>query len=165
MKVTEEAQLLSGNGTGQNLNGLVPQATSYAGGATGDSPIDTIRRAIHQVRLSEHTANGIVVHPDFLLEIDLIKDSEERYLLGSPIHGNQPRLWGLPVIATTAMASNEFLVGAFGSAAAIFDRQEAVIELSTEHADNFAKNMVSIRCEERIGMAVFQPEAFVTGSF
>src|SRR5690606_14089828 len=123
-----------------------PQAVSYAGGASGDTPIDTIRRAIKQVRQSEHEANGIVVHPDFLADIDLLKDDEGRYILGNPVNGNQPRLWGLPVVASTAMADDEFLVGAFGSAAAILDRQDAVIELSTEHADNFARNMVSIRC-------------------
>lgn len=165
LKVTEESQLLNGAGTGQNINGLIPQAVSYSGGASGDTPIDTIRRAIKQVRQSEHEANGIVVHPDFLADIDLLKDDEGRYILGNPVNGNQPKLWGLPVVASTAMADDEFLVGAFGSAAAILDRQDAVIELSTEHADNFAKNMVSIRCEERIGMAVFQPSAFVTGQF
>jgi len=165
LKVTEEAQLLAGNGTGQNLNGLIPQASTYSGGATSDTPIDTIRRAINQVRVSEHVANGIVVHPDFLMDVDLTKDAEERYILGSPVNGNQPKLWGLPVIATTAIDSGDFLVGAFGSAAAIADRWEAVVELSTENVDDFSKNMATVRCEERLGLLVFQPDAFVTGSF
>lgn len=165
LKVTEESQLLNGNGTGQNLHGLVPQASVYSGGASSDTPIDTIRRAILQVRQSEHEANGIVVHPDSLADWELQKDSEGRYILGNPVNGNQPKLWGLPVVASTAIDSGDFLVGAFGSAAAIADRWEAVVELSTENADDFSKNLATVRCEERLAMLVYQPNAFVTGTF
>ena len=37
--------------------------------------------------------------------------------------------------------------------------------ISTENADDFEKNMISIRCEERVALAVKRPEAFVTGAF
>ncbi len=37
--------------------------------------------------------------------------------------------------------------------------------ISTENADDFEKNMISIRCEERLALAVKRPEAFVYGSF
>jgi len=37
--------------------------------------------------------------------------------------------------------------------------------ISTENADDFEKNMISIRCEERLALAVKRPEAFIYGSF
>lgn len=41
----------------------------------------------------------------------------------------------------------------------------ATDDISTENADDFEKNMISIRCEERLALAVKRPEAFVYGSF
>jgi HK97 family phage major capsid protein len=57
------------------------------------------------------------------------------------------------------------LVGAFKLAATLFDREEAQILVSTENQDNFIRNMVTILCEERLGLAVTRPAAFVYGSF
>ncbi|ELR5846176.1 phage major capsid protein, partial [Salmonella enterica] len=64
---------------------------------------------------------------------------------------------------TQAMTQNNFLTGAFSMAAQIFDRMEIEVLLSTENEDDFVKNMVTIRAEERLAMTVYRPEAFVTG--
>ena len=62
------------------------------------------------------------------------------------------------------MAQNNFLTGAFNMAAQIFDRMDIEVLLSTENEDDFVKNMVTIRAEERLALAVYRPEAFVTGT-
>lgn len=61
------------------------------------------------------------------------------------------------------MAVNEFLTGAFNLAAQIFDRQDVEVLLSSENEDYFVKNMLTIRVEERLALAVYRPEAFVKG--
>src|SRR5215210_1263346 len=50
LQLKEETQLLFGDGTGQNLFGIVPQATPYhtARNAAGDTAFDTITHAITQ---------------------------------------------------------------------------------------------------------------------
>ncbi|RQA20088.1 phage major capsid protein [Pseudomonas aeruginosa] len=52
LKLEEEAQILKGDGTGENLNGLMTQATTYdtALNKAGDTSIDIVRRGIYQVR-------------------------------------------------------------------------------------------------------------------
>lgn len=167
LRIKEEQQLLLGDGTGQNIEGIVPQATAYSAafGATDEQMIDQLRLALLQVYLAEYPASGIVLHPTDWARIELTKDAEGRYLIANPQNGTQPMLWNLPVVDTQAMAADTFLVGAFNMAAQIFDRMEIEVLLSSENNDDFEKNMFTIRAEERLALAVYRPEAFVTGDF
>jgi len=163
----EEDQLLAGDGTGQNLYGLIPQATPYdtARSQIGDTRIDTIRRAMTQLRLSQYRATGIVMHPTDWEEIELTKETTGAYVWANPRALAAPTIWGLPVVESDALDPGEFLIGAFNVAAAIHDRQQATVEVSTEDGDNFIKNMVTIRGEERLALTVYRPESFVFGDF
>jgi HK97 family phage major capsid protein len=167
LKYVEEAQILAGDGTGQNLLGIIPQATAFDDGLrqAGDTPIDTLRRAILQVRIAEYRATGIVLNPTDWADLELQKDSTGQYIWVNVQEGGVQRMWRLPVIDTNAMPAGEFLVGAFDMAAQVFDREDAGVEVSTEDADNFTKNMVTIRAEERLALAVYRPESFVHGEF
>lgn len=165
LEFVEENQLLNGSGTGQNLNGLVPQASAFVPAFTpdGETGIDRIRLAILQVFLAQFPATGIVLHPTDWAKVELTKDAGNNYIIGNPQGALSPTLWNLPVVATQAMASGEFLVGAFSYAAQIFDRMDVEVLLSSENVDDFEKNMFTIRAEERLALAVYRPEAFVTG--
>lgn len=167
LRYVEENQLLLGDGTGQNLLGLMPQATEFddARRKAGDTKIDTIRRAITQVRIAEFRATGIVMHPSDWEDIELTKTDDNAYVFANPQNTAQPRLWGLPVVDSTAIPEGEFMVGAFRLAAQVFDREAANVEVSTEDSDNFRKNLVTIRAEERVALAVYRPESFVAGPF
>jgi HK97 family phage major capsid protein len=167
LKLKEEDQLLWGSGVGQNIHGILPQATEFDTGLrqVGDTKIDILRRAILQVRQAEYRASGIVLNPDDVADIELTKDDHGRYIYINVVEGGTNRLWKLPIVETTAMPSGEFAVGAWNLAAQIFDRQQAVLEVSTEHAENFAKNLATFRCEERLALAVYRPESFVHGRF
>jgi HK97 family phage major capsid protein len=163
----EELQLLNGDGTGVNLDGLIANATAYAAPFTPAGTltvIDKLRLAMVQAVLAEYPATGHVLNPIDAARIVLEKDTTGRYIIGDPQQGNTTlRLWGLPVVETQAMAQDKFLTGAFRLGAQVFDREEANIEVSTEDRDNFIKNMVTVRGEERLALAVYRPEAFVYG--
>lgn len=161
----EEVQLLNGDGVGQNIRGLITAATAYSapGGLVAGQMIDTVRLGMLQVALAEYPANGIVLNPIDWAFIEMLKDSAGGYLIGNPQGGIEARLWGLPVVATQAMVVDKFLVGAFDMAAQIFDRQDATVEVSTEDQDNFIRNKVTIRAEERLALAIYRPEALVYG--
>lgn len=167
LKLAEENELLNGDGTGQHIHGLIPQATAYSAAFTPDVPqiIDTIRLALLQVFLSEFPPTGTVLNPIDWARVQLTKDGEGRYIIGNPVSDNAPRLWNLPVVETQAMGADKFLVGAFNLAAQIFDRMDMEVLLSTENEDDFIKNMVTIRIEERLALAVYRPLALVYGDF
>ena len=78
---------------------------------------------------------------------------------GGVCDGNNLAAAGLPVIDTTAVEEGEFLVGNFQMAAMLWDREDAVVDISTEDRDNFIKNMVTIRAEERLALTVYRPSA------
>ncbi|WP_054913601.1 phage major capsid protein [Pseudomonas sp. NBRC 111127] len=167
LKLAEESQLLFGNGTGANIGGIVPAAQLYAapGGVvvTGEQRIDRIRLALLQAELAEFPSDGIVLNPIDWALIELLKDAQGRYLIGQPQGDTQPTLWRRPVVSTQAMPQNDFLVGAFGLGAQIFDRMDVEILISTENDKDFENNMVTVRAEQRLALAIYRGEAFVTG--
>lgn len=167
LKIKEEDQLLFGDGTGENLDGLVPNATPYnvALNRPDDTYIDTIRHAILQVRLAHYPASGVVMSPTDWHHLELTKDNENRYLIAAPTSRLPPMIWGLPVVESDGMTNGDFLVGAFRLAATLFDREDAAILVSTEDQDNFVRNLVTILCEERLALAILRPQSFVSGSF
>lgn len=165
LALAEERQLLYGTGTGGDVHGIVPQAQAFAPAITiaDATPIDRIRLAILQAMLADYAADGIVLNPTDWAEIELTKDNEGRYIVGNAVNGIAPALWNLPIVQTTSMLAGDFLTGAFGMSAQIFDRETASVQVSTEDRDNFVKNMITIRAEERLAFAVYRPESFVTG--
>lgn len=162
----EEDQLLNGDGTGQNLLGIIPQATAYSAAFVVDmeNPMDMIRLAMLQAALAEYPATGTVMHPTDWARIELTKDDVGRYIIGNPQGTASPTLWSLPVVATQAMTIDKFLVGAFKLGAQLFDRWDAGVETGYVN-DDFIKNLVTVLAEERLALAVYRPEAFIYGDF
>lgn len=163
----EEQQILNGDGTGQNLLGIIPQASAYMrpGGVipSSETIIDTLRYAMLQAILAEFPASGHVLNPIDWTSIETLKDTTGQYIIGNPQGTLNPTLWGLPVVATQAITAGKFLTGAFSMGAQIFDRWLSRVEVATENEDDFVKNLVTILAEERLALAVYRPEAFVYG--
>ncbi|MEQ9941060.1 phage major capsid protein [Pectobacterium aroidearum] len=168
LKYVEEQEILFGDGTGVHLHGIVPQASAFSAAFAVEKQngIDDLRLAMLQAQLARFPASGHVLHFIDWAKIELTKDTLGRYILANPSALVGPTLWGLPVVATeTAAFQGKFLTGAFNAAAQLFDREDANVVISTENADDFEKNMISIRCEERLALAVKRPEAFIYGTF
>lgn len=168
LKYVEEQEILFGDGTGVHLHGIVPQATAFdpAFSVAQQNGIDDLRLAMLQAQLARFPASGHVLHFIDWAKIELTKDTLGRYILANPSALTGPTLWGLPVVATeAAQFRGKFLTGAFNAAAQLFDREDANVVISTENADDFEKNLISIRCEERLALAVKRPEAFIYGNF
>jgi HK97 family phage major capsid protein len=163
VKLIEEGQLLKGSGSGNNLNGIYTQATAYSAPIAVPSPtkIDTLRLMLLQAELAQYPSTGIVLHPSDWAAIELTKDNTGAYIFANPQNLAQPALWGRPVVATQSMTVDTALVGAFRMGAQLFDREEVNIVIATQNEDDFVRNMITIRAEERLALAVYRPEAFI----
>jgi HK97 family phage major capsid protein len=162
----EEAQLLNGSGIGNNLNGIYTQATAYVAPIVVLTPtrIDVLRLALLQAEIALFPPTGIVLNPADWASIELTKSSTGEYIFANPQSLAQPTLWARPVVSSLSMTLGSFLVGAFKLGAQVFDRQQANVQVATESEDDFLKNMVVILIEERLGLAVYRPQAFVKGT-
>lgn len=162
----EENQLLNGDGTGQNLLGLIPQATPYVTPLVGadSQSIDKIRLMHLQASLALLPADATVLHPADWAWIELLKDTTGRYIIGQPQGNIGATLWGAPVVPSMAMTVDKVLVGAFSTGAQIFDRWETTIEAGFVN-DDFTKNLVTILAEKRLVLATYRPGAFIYGDF
>lgn len=168
----EESQLLSGNGTGQNLLGIRNRSGVQVQAAPADASgnADAVFQAMTKVSTATSlTADALVIHPLDYQEFRLSKDGNGQYYGGGYFQGQygqgsvmeDPNLWGLRTVVTTAATQGEILLGAFRVGATVYRKGGVRVEATNTHADNFTNNKVTVRAEERIALAVRYPAAFV----
>jgi len=166
LRLTEDDQILNGNGSGSNLTGIRNvsgvQTLNWSAGAVGDTRIDAIRRGITKSLLAYYEPTGIIMHPNDMEDIELTKDDENRHIMVMSVSiGAEARLWRLPIVSTPAITEGKVLIGSFGVGATLYDRMEGTIRVAEQHSDFFVRNAVAVLAEERIALAVKRPESFV----
>jgi len=173
LMAVEDDQLLGGNGTAPNLEGLRNSATVWSTGASGfgaadfatPQQFDVLITALNQVAKANYTSDGILLHPTDFHKILALKDSDNRYLKDQVYQGLQPTFMGVPVRISTAMAEGEFIVGNFSQAAQIWQRENISVEFFEQDSDNVQKNFITVRVQERLGFTTYLPNALCRGSF
>ncbi len=182
VKIEDERQLVLGGGTNE-LVGITGRAgvTTWARG-TIDSNAVAIFKAMNGQRGSSFLEpSAVIMNPANWQTTRLATDTAGQFFGGGPFMGQYgganmvgnssqlggalDTLWNKPVIVTTAIGSGTALVGAFDTAAQIFRRTGVTVEATNSHASYFDNNLVRIRAEERLALAVYRPAAFtlVTG--
>jgi HK97 family phage major capsid protein len=173
LRLLEDNQILNGDGAGENLLGVLntPGIQSYAWSSGSVTPVpdtkaDSIRRAATLAFLAYYEPTGVVLHPSDWEDIELTKDTNGQYLIAVSVAvGGEPRVWRMPVVDTPAIPVGTALVGAFGTGAQLYDREQASIRISEQHSDFFVRNAIVVLAEQRLALAVKRPEAFVAIDF
>lgn len=160
-----DAQMIVGNGAGENLRGILNTsgiATVAKGGA--EPAVEAILRAITAVRLAFMEPSAILLHPNDYVEMRLTKDANGNYIMGPPNLPGPDQLWGVPVVQSSAITQNTGLVGKFDEAI-LWVREGITVSATDSHADFFTHNLVAILAEGRFAFGVPRPAAFcsVTG--
>ncbi|MCH2098842.1 MAG: phage major capsid protein, partial [Pseudomonadales bacterium] len=167
LELVEEMQVLAGDGTGDNLNGLMTQASAFAAasGLPDTNRIERLRLAMLQVVLADYAADGMVLNPVDWAGIQLEKDGDGRFIIGNADAPSGPTLWNLPVVESNTQGVGTWLVGAMRMAATYYERQGVEILISSEHGENFTKGMYVVRANKRAALAVKRPGSLVAGNF
>lgn len=168
-----EAGAYEGNGTGNNLNGVLTTATAFAAGtfaATIDNAniVDVLTVAVNQIKIAEHDApNYILMHPSDVTGLKMVKVSstDKRYVERLANVGGNMSLDGIPIIETTLVTVDKYLVGNF-DLSLLVTKQGIRIDIGLD-SDDFSKNLRTILAEWR-GLVIVKNNnrtAFVTGDF
>lgn len=144
--------------------------TSGIGTANKLTP-DGIKRAMSTVKKnSGFRADAIVINPDDYDNLILRKDGNGQYYGGGFVTGaygngayaGEPNLWGLRTITTPAVAAGTCYVGAFAMGGSVVGNNEGKrVDYANQNEDDFIKNMITMRIEERLILAVRRPACFV----
>ena len=158
-----EDELLTGNGTGEHLLGLnnTPGVQTQAA-PTGDlNNLDVLRIARRKVQIGGRaTPTAYVMNPIDWEEVELMKNGNGDYRGAGPFALTAPRLWGLPVLQSEAVAAGTAWCAAWNWGV-VYDREQATVQATDTHADFFVRNLVAILAEMRAGFAILRPPAFV----
>lgn len=171
VQIKEEDALLNGSGTTPAIRGILQTSGIQTQALGADTRPDAIFKGITKIRaVAFFEPDGMVIHPTDWQTLRLLKDGNLQYYGGGPFTGAYgagatvfvERFWGLPVVITTSIAQGTALVGAFKLGAMLWRRMGLRIDVTNCDQDDFLKNLMTIRVEERLGLEVDRPLAFCT---
>ncbi len=138
------------------------QTGTIAAGATAADIADAILKAAMDVQEgSGFAADAIVLNPADWYTLRVARDGEERYYGGGFFGAqNVPNLWGITVCVSTAVAQGTIIVGAFKTCGSVVSKNGVSVEAANTNEDDFVKNLMTIRAEERLALAVRRPAGF-----
>ena len=143
-------------------SGIQTDTTGWTSGTTAVGLADLLLKAALDVQQeSGFAADAFVINPTDWYNLRIAKDGEYRYYGGGFFGAqNVPNLWGIPVCVTTAVNAGTVIAGAFKTCGSVVNSGGVSIEAVNTDQDDFVKNLMTIRCEERLALAVRRPKGF-----
>lgn len=143
-------------------SGIQTDDSSWTASSTATDLADLILQAAMDVQdAAGFAADGIVMHPATWYSLRVAKNGNDDYY-GGGFFGAQniPNLWGIPVCVTPAVTAGQVVVGAFKPCGSVVSKGGITVEATNTDADDFQKNLMTIRAEERLALAVRRPAGF-----
>lgn len=144
-------------------SGIQTDSATWTGSSTATDIAELILQAAMDVQeQSGFAADAIVMNPANWYTLRVAKASGTGEYFGGGFFGAQniPNLWGIPVCVTTAVTGSQIIVGAFKTCGSVVSNGGVSVEAVNTNEDDFIKNLMTIRAEERLALAVRRPAGF-----
>lgn len=146
-------------------SGIGATQKTKAAGLTAD---DIFASMMKVQNATGFAADAVVINPTDYQALRLAKDSNLQYYGGGYFYGQygngvvaeQPPLWGLRTVVTSAVNAGQVLVGAFRLGGSVVRKGGVTVNIANTNEDDFVKNLITILIEERLALAVRYPGAF-----
>ena len=128
--------------------------------------VDAINRAKYQLWAIGRAPDTVIVNPADWGAMERTREGAGTgmYLYGLPGTFGNVNPFGVRVVLSNNMAAGKFLIGQLSGSALVYNRSGAVVEMGYVN-DDFTKNLVTIRVEERLGLGVDRPTGLLYGDF
>ena len=145
-----------------NTSGIQSDTTHWTAATTAAGLADLILQAAMDVQeQSSFAADAIVINPADWYALRIGKDGDNRYYGGGYFGGQEANnVWGIPVCVSTAVSAGQIVVGAFKTCGSVVQNGGVSVESTNSDQDDFIKNLMTIRAEERLALAVRRPVGF-----
>jgi HK97 family phage major capsid protein len=160
-----DSQVLVGDGNAPNLAGTINVAGINTQALGADTVLDALYKAMDLVRVTGRAEPSVfIIHPTDFQPVRLLKTVDGIYIWGSPAAAGPDRVWGLPLVLSTAVTQNTGLVGDYARFSALHVRKGVQVETGYINTD-FTTGMVHLRAGIRAAMVHYRPSAFtqITG--
>jgi HK97 family phage major capsid protein len=171
LRRTVDVQILTGDGSDENLTGILENATAYSAGAFAGTVLDAnrfdvVETAVNQVVVALHVPNAVVVHPTDRSKMRLSKGNDGHYVLPPFIASDGTVVSGVRVVANTGIAPGKFLVGDFSKSSVKYSRG-LTVEMTNTDQDDFLRDRFTVKATVRLVHRVRANDygAFVYGDF
>lgn len=158
----ENWQLINGDGTGDNLLGLLKVTGTLSRlKGTNDTALDVIEQGITDLRNGPSFCepDALIIHPSTWSTIRRSKNTLGNYVLGDPGQSTVSDVWGIPVLQTTQITPGVAVLGNLELATQAFIREGVTMQMTNSADSDFTSGKVKIRANERLMLGVSRPTA------
>lgn len=178
LRASEDAKIVKGAGGDDDIEGIwnrtgvqTLQYTPASAGDNGDLAAKILLAASNVKRTSKFRADAVVLNPLDYYKLRTAVDQNGQFYGGGYFtgpYGNgqiavDPALWGMRTVQSDTVSEGEALIGAFKIGGSVFRKAGSSLrlEVANQNEDDFTHNRITVLVEERIGLMVRYPQAFV----
>lgn len=166
VQMREDAQILRGDGTGQNLEGIlsldgIDETTTYTIADTAQHKLEAVFHCGMRIMENFLQPDASVMGLGVWETLRLAKDDMGQYLIAPATENAAPRVWGWRVVTNQNMPTEEvgntpILVGAFAQASQVWRRRQITLEVSDSHEDNFGRGILVVKATSRLAVTHYR---------
>ncbi|CAM3294464.1 Phage capsid family protein [Arthrobacter ulcerisalmonis] len=160
-----EAQVLNGDGTGDNLTGLANTSgiQLFTSAAGNTDKLVELRKALTKLETAGEVPVQFILNPNDWEALTIKRNASGEFDTGNAIDAEKRTAWGIPVALSNSLAANTYYL--LGEDAAVIGRDKGVVTEWGVPGDLFTRNQVQARTEGRFNLEVRRPSAVLKGTF